>query len=252
MIITPIHTRLLVPPNDDLLAVIRSALPRLKENSILVITSKVVSIWQGRAVAREKTEDKDALIIKEADHYLPRDVVPGKWIMHTIKNNIFIPTAGVDASNANDYYILWPDKPYETARELWKWIRKTYTVKNVGVIITDSHSIPLRRGTVGISVAHYGFTPIRDYRKKKDLFGRRFHGTQSNLVDGLAAAAVVTMGEGEESTPLALIQDLPSITFRTTPWRPQKPYSSLEVPWKEDIYRPFFGAVPWKKGKSGK
>lgn len=250
MRIHPIKTRLLHPPKDDLLNAIQQAISKLPEQSILAITSKVVSIGQGRCVSRDDVADKDALIIQEADKYLPRDSVPQKWILHTIKHNIFIPTAGIDASNGDGYYILWPTDPMREARTIWTWLRKTYKVKNIGVVITDSHSVPLRRGTVGIALAYYGFNPLRDYRRAKDLFNRPFRATQANLTDGIAAAAVLAMGEGSECTPLTLITDIPHIKFRTTPYQSRKPYSNWEVNWKEDIYRPFFGATPWKKGKS--
>ncbi|TSC78102.1 MAG: hypothetical protein G01um101433_389 [Parcubacteria group bacterium Gr01-1014_33] len=241
---------MLVPPQDDLLAVIRDALPRLEENSILAITSKVVSIWQGRCIPKEKFPDKDELVKKEADKYLSRDVVPQKWIMHTIKNNLFIPTAGIDESNANGYYVLWPKNPQDTARALYDWARETYKIKNIGIIITDSHTIPLRRGTLGISLAHFGFIPVKDYRKETDLFGRPFAMTLLDIADGLAAAAVVAMGEGKESTPLALIRDIPFVEFVETP-PPETSDTSLEIPEKEDLYYPFLSSVPWEKGEGG-
>ena len=251
MMIAPVKTRVLVPPKDDLLAAIRDALPKIEERTVLAITSKVVSIWQGRCVPKSDYPDKDELIKKEADKYLPRDFVPNRWVMHTIKNNLFIPSAGIDESNANDYYILWPREPQKTAKDLWDWARETYKIKNIGIIITDSHTIPLRRGTLGISLSHYGFLPLKDYRGTQDIFGREFTIQVADIADGLAATAVVAMGEGRETTPLAVITDIPSVEFTDKPYIPDKPFSSFEIEEKEDLYYPLLSSVPWEKGGAG-
>jgi putative folate metabolism gamma-glutamate ligase len=230
----------------------RESIPSLSEKGIVVITSKVVSIWQGRCVPLERYPDKDKLVAQEADFYLPRKLVPGAWCMHTLKNNVFIPSAGIDESNAFGHYILWPHNPKRIAKELWRWLKKKYKVKELGVIITDSHTIPLRRGVLGISLAHYGFAPLKDYRETPDLFGRMLKMTQTNIADGLAAAAVVLMGEGSESTPLAIIQDVPWIKFVTRPHRSKRPFSSFEIKTREDLYYPLLSAVPWRKGNRAK
>lgn len=247
MIVQPIKTKILQPPQDNLLTIIEASLKSIPEKSIIVITSKVVSIWQGRCIPIDDY-DKDELVAEEADLYLPRKATPGAWCMHAIKNNVFIPAAGIDESNADGYYILWPKDVPAAAKKLWDWLRSKYKVKNLGVIITDSHTIPLRRGVLGISLAHYGFNPLKDYRNKPGLFGRKFKMAQTNIADGLAAAAVVLMGEGSEATPLCLITDIPWVTFATKPVISKLPFSSFEIKTKEDMYYPLFSSMPWLKG----
>lgn len=251
MIITPIKTKKLLPPKDDLFSVMRHAIKKIPERSILIVTSKVVSINEGRCVAKEMVADKDDLIMAEADYYLPRDK-KFPWVMHTIKHNLLIPTAGIDESNANGFYIVWPKDPMWSAREIYKWVRKTYGVKNCGVVITDSRSHLLHRGVVGMCIAYAGFVPLNDYRGKKDLFGRDFHVSQTNIADGLAAAAVLVMGEGAEQTPMALATDIPFVKFQSRPYRARKAFSSFEVAMKEDLYAPFFMRMKWRKGGGGK
>ncbi len=248
MKIQALKTRLLNPPNDDLIDAIKKSIKKIPEKSILCITSKVVSIWQGRCIPNNAFTDKDALIIKESEKYVERKYALNKWVMHTIKNNLFIPSAGIDESNARGYYILWPKDIKTTAKKLCLWLRKQYKLKNCGVIITDSHSVPLRRGVVGISLGHYGFSALKDYRGKEDLFGRRLKLTQTNIVDSMAAAAVLLMGEGAEQTPLALVTDLDFIEFSNKKQKITKKYSSLEVPISEDLYKLFFKNIPWRKG----
>lgn len=265
MKIKAVKTAVLRPPKDDLFRAIGDAIRSLPEKSIVVVTSKVVSVGEGRCVpasrysergahpdpARARRE-KDALTVHEADLYLPRAATPGAWCMHTVKNNIFIPSAGVDESNADGFYILWPRSPATSARRLWTWLRRRYRVRELGVIISDSHTIPLRRGVLGISLAHYGFAPLHDYRGSRDLFGRELKMTQKNIPDPLAAAAVALMGEGDECTPLALITDVPWVRFGAKPHSSRKPYSSFEIKTKEDLYYPLLSAVKWRKGGRGK
>jgi F420-0:gamma-glutamyl ligase len=249
MIIKTIKTRILLPPKDNLFEILEESLPkRIKEDTIVTITSKILSIGEGRCIPINKIEDKDKLIMKECDKYLPRDVVKNGWVMHTLSHNLMIPTAGIDESNALDHYILWPKNPKSSAKGIHYWLKKKYELRNVGVIITDSHSISLRRGTVGISLAHYGFKPINDYRHTDDLFGRELKITQSNIADGLAAAAVVCQGEGSECTPITLISNVPFIKF-TTSWKPKRAFSSYEVPPSEDLYFTLLKKLPWKNGR---
>lgn len=241
-----------MPPKDDLLEAISNSIKFLKEKSVVVITSKVVSIWQGRCIPADCFKNKDDLIIKEADFYISRKLVPGQWCMQTLKNNLLIPSAGIDESNANGHYILWPENLKQTAKKLYIWLKKKYNVRDMGIIITDSHTIPSRRGVTGISLAHYGFLPLKDYRNKKDLFGRIFKVSQTNITDSLASSAVLLMGEGSECTPLAVIEDIPFVKFSSKPYNSRKKFSSFEIKTKEDLYYPLISAVKWKKGGGGK
>lgn len=247
MKIKAIKTRLLKLPQDDLLAVISGSVKTLAENSILVIASKVVSLHQGRCLLKSKVPHKDELIKKEADRYLPRELTPNRAAVLTIKNNILIPTAGIDESNADGYYILWPKDPGGFAKKVHGILRKKFKVNNLGVIIIDSHTVPLRRGVMGIALGYYGFVPIRDYRGTRDLFGRKFKMSTVDVVDSLATSAMLVMGEGNERTPLALIENVPFVQFTDKPYQPDKKRSSLEIHWKEDLYGPLLRAVKWRK-----
>ena len=53
----------------------------------------------------------------------------GETVMLTIKNNILIPTSGIDESNANGYYILWPEKPFESAKRIYNFIKKEFKLQ---------------------------------------------------------------------------------------------------------------------------
>lgn len=250
MIVKAIKTRKFLPPKDDLLDLL-SSIKKLKEYSVVAVTSKVVSIAEGRCIPIEKIS-KDELAIREADKYLPREASPGGWILHTVKNNMLIASSGVDESNGANYYILWPEDPFMSAKKIWQILRKRFRIKNLGVIITDSRLVPLRRGVVGIAISYFGFKPIKDYRGKKDIFGREFKMETSNLPDSLATAAVLEMGEGIEQQPLAIIADISQIEFIDQEFKPASIDDSFEISEKEDMFYPFLSSVKWIKGGSGK
>ncbi len=242
MIVKAIKTRKFLPPKDDLWQLL-SEIKDLKENSVLAITSKVVSIGEGRCLAISKFPDKDKLAIKEADKYLPRETAPDGLIMHTIKNNILVASSGIDESNGAGYYILWPKDPQKSAGNIWKFLREKFNIKNLGIVITDSRLIPLRRGVVGIAIGYFGFKPLKDYRGTPDLFGREFKMETSNLPDSLATAAVLEMGEGAEGKPIAIISGIPDLKFTS-----HNESHILDIDEQEDMFYPFLSAVSWKKG----
>ncbi|MFY9457720.1 MAG: coenzyme F420-0:L-glutamate ligase [Candidatus Spechtbacterales bacterium] len=248
MIIKPIKTRPFMPPKDDLFSLLEESIPkrRLKEGSILVVTSKVAAIGEGRCIKINESADKYTLIKKEADEYLSKDKMPrGYSFVLTIKGNILMPTAGIDESNANGYYILWPKKPFETAKKIYDFVEKEYRLKKFGVIISDSRTTPLRYGTMGVAIAFFGFSPLKDYRGTKDIFGRKLKVTQVNLADSLAIAAVATMGEGKEQMPIAVIEEIPFVKFGNFNFLKKNP---LVISRRDDIYGPLLNAVEWEKG----
>lgn len=248
MRIQAIKTRKFLPPKDDLWDLL-SGIKKLKENSVVAVTSKVVAIGEGRCIPLGSIE-KDELIAKEADKYLPRK--PNELTMYTVKNNLLVAAAGIDESNADGYYILWPKNPELSAKKIWEFLKKKFKLKNFGVIITDSRVTPLRRGVLGMAISYFGFKPLRDYRGTKDLFGRKFEMETTDIPDCLATAAVLEMGEGAECQPLAVITDVPYVEFIEEKYKPKDPDSSFEIPEKEDLFYPFLSSVPWKKGGSGK
>lgn len=232
MQITPIKTRKINPPQDDLYKILNKYCPRLKESDILLITSKILSIHQGQCIPIKNVKDKDKLIKKEADTSISRKECPGEYAILTIKNNTLIPSAGIDESNAQDHYILWPKSPEKKAKKICLYLKKKFNIKKLAIIITDSHTTPLRSGTQGIAIGFYGLKPLRDYRGKKDLFGRKLKVSQINIVDSLASIATLTMGEGKECTPMALIRGA-KVEFTT-----KETFKDLFIPLKDDIYYP--------------
>lgn len=245
MEILPIKTRALRAPKDDLYEALFSSKLRLKERDIVVISSKVISIWEGATVLAEGI-DKRALMKQHTDWYLEVPTNVHRTIF-TLNKGAIVGSAGIDESNANGHLILYPDNPFKSAKRIRKALMKQYDVKELGLIITDSMSVPLRRGAIGFALAWDGLQPLNDYRNKKDLFGRPFKMELSNIVDGLSAGAVAVMGEGSESTPVAIIRGTTNVRFGNT-----KQKDTLIVEPADDIFAPlFFTGRRWKKGGQG-
>ena len=239
------HVKALKTPpvkvGESLIEVLDRYVVTLSEKSILAITSKVVSLCQGRVVPQDSVRDKYELVRREADAYLAQEDCPYHL---TIKNNILIPSAGIDHSNGDGAYILYPEDIQQTVADIWRHLRKKHSLTKVGVIITDSHTTPLRKGVTGITLGWCGFEPLHSYIGQPDIFGQPLRVTQINILDALAVSAVFVMGEGAEQTPIALIEDAPKIRFLPDP-PSRKQEQDIQISLEDDIYAPLLKNAPW-------
>jgi len=229
MNIIPIKTPLF-QEGDDLSKFIFGAIVEIIDKSVVVVTSKIVALSQN-AVA--PIEAKNKLIYKNS-----KQVIKTPWTLMALVNNEWCANAGIDESNAAHGIILLPKKPMATAYTLRQYLLKKHTLKNLGVIITDTRSVPLRKGTIGRAIGYAGFEPMKSYIGKKDLYGRKTRYTQTNSADALAAAAVCVMGEGNEQNPLAIITNAP-VTFTTKKFS-DTARDSLALTPSDDIYGAVF------------
>lgn len=232
--------------DESLFSLLDTYIPPLQERSIVAITSKIVSLCEGSVVAKESVTSKEKLIQDSADAYLDyaQEFPVAHAIQLTIKNNILIPSAGIDESNGNGTYILYPKDIQGSAQAIWEYLRKRDNLENVGVIITDSHTTPLRRGVIGIGLGWCGFLPTYSYIGKPDCYGVSLRVTLANHLDALAAATVYCMGEGNEQTPLAVITDAPKINFQSHPPTAAE-MAHFCIPMEEDLYAPILKTAKW-------
>jgi len=232
MQILPIKTHKISPPQSDIFAVLDESLPELNEGDVLVITSMIASIHQGRCVPVEDVQDKEELIKSEADQVWKWPGMPEKIGMTRVGNTL-MPFAGVDESNANGYYVLTPKEPNKLAKEITEYLKNKHNITKLAVIIVDSTFWPMRSGNTSLSIGFYGLEAVTDYRGTKDIFGRELKLTQSNRVDSLAGIAGLYMGEGNEQTPIVILKGFDAVEFTD-----RETYKDLEYPLEQDFYAP--------------
>lgn len=245
MIVAPVKTPKILPSSQTLIELLDKNLPTLAEKTIVAITSKAVSLCEGRIVNKDSV-DKLELMKSESEYYYPAR--HNRFRHHfTIARHTILGAAGIDESNGGGYYVLLPKDVQKSANQAREHLMSKHGVKDLGVIITDSTSIPLRLGATGACLAYSGFAPINDYVGQEDLFGREFRLERANVAEGLAAAAVLAMGEGAERTPLCVITYNSLISFRRV--NPSKEeLESFFLSLDKDLFASFFDNGLWKKG----
>jgi F420-0:gamma-glutamyl ligase len=235
----PIKTRVVNPPKDEIWDILDGL--AIKDGDIVFITSKILSIHQGRCVPKDSIA-KEELIKQNAAYYLPYENKGGFYVNLTITDNILIPSAGIDESNANGHFIMWPKNSDKLCKEIRTRLVKKRRIKNLGVVATDSHTMPLRWGVTGISIGLSGIEPLEDARGSKDIFGRETYVTQIDKIDPLASVAVALMGETNEQTPIVILRGCPNLVFNA-----DADMSSFKIPPETDIYSPLLEVM--KNGK---
>jgi dihydrofolate synthase / folylpolyglutamate synthase len=246
MTVTPVNTHK-ITASDRIEGILDTYLPSLKENTVVAVTSKIVGICEGRIVKADTPEQKFKLAEEEADLYLPPEENQ-YGIMLTVNHNLMVASAGIDASNSDGYFSLWPKDPQKSVNEIREHLVKKHNRKHIGVILTDSKLRMLRWGVTGYAITHSGFKALNSYIGKEDLFGRVMHAEQLNVMDSLASASVAVMGEGAEQTPLAVMTDLPMVQFQDR--NPsEEELAALRIDMKDDVYASMLSQINWRKGR---
>jgi len=191
--------------NGDIIVVAHTAVSK-SEGRIRLLddikpTSKAINI------ANKKNDDPRFIqaILDETEEVIIE--YPPIFLVKAKCGNICI-NAGVDRSNIEDgAVILLPRDPDLSARKIGEQIFEMEN-KKIGVIISDTNGRPFRKGQVGFAIGVYNIDPIRDWRGRKDMFGRILRVSEEAIVDELAALANILMGEGDWMTPAVLIKGL--------------------------------------------
>jgi coenzyme F420-0:L-glutamate ligase len=215
----------------ELMPFLFAHLPRLKEGSVVVISSKIVSLSEGRTA---RLEDRERLIRASS-----AKAVKTKNVWLTVTEGMLMANAGIDESNGNGRLVLLPKDSYKTAARIRSALMKKYGVKKLGVVIADSVVMPMRKGVVGAALGYAGFKGVKDYKGKKDLYGRKFRFASSNIADSLATSAMLEMGEGDERKPLAVIGGAQVVWSSSV--------ERMSVPESVDMFTPLLRSIKRRK-----
>jgi coenzyme F420-0:L-glutamate ligase/coenzyme F420-1:gamma-L-glutamate ligase len=219
----------LVGRGDDLAEIIAQTARenglKLEDGDVIVAAQKVFSKAEGRVVKlRDVVSSRRAqrlakmvgkgsrfveLVLKETRRVLKAsDEV---LLVEDVRGLICI-NAGIDKSNVQGRgeFALLPRNPDESAEGCREGIRRL-TGKAVAVVICDTFSRPFRRGQVNFAIGIAGINPFRDYRGKKDLFGQVLKVKNVAVVDEVAAAAELLMGQAREGIPVVIVRGLTGV-----------------------------------------
>lgn len=133
--------------------------------------------------------------------------VKGRMVITRHKLGFVMSSSGVDRSNIADHsreiVVLLPRDADASAAAIRADI-KMLTGKTVSVIINDSCGRADRAGSVGMAIGLSGISAI-EHRSQKDLFENQAN-SQIALIDELAAAASILMGQANEGVPVVIIR----------------------------------------------
>jgi coenzyme F420-0:L-glutamate ligase/coenzyme F420-1:gamma-L-glutamate ligase len=245
----PIKGLPLVKKEDDLAKLSIMALNQeglsLQNDDVIVYSAKVVSKAEGRiADIRQITPSKKAieigshlerdsrfvqLVLKESENVCG---FYGKSLVVKDKRGMICINAGIDKSNvAGEFtYCLLPKDPFLSAQRLSSRLIDLTRIRRIGVVLVDSSTRPFRRGLSHYTLGYAGIAAFIDYRGKKDLFGYPLRVKVLSVVDEIACAAGICLGESHEGIAAVLFRGLKITTN-------QEKVESLTVTPSEDIYK---------------
>ena len=196
-------------PGDDLAAAIAAAAPWVRDNDVVVITSKVLSKCEGRMVAAPSDPvARDALrrrlIDSEAVRVLARK---GRTLITENSLGLVQAAAGVDGSNVDSHQLaLLPVDPDRSAASLASALHETLGV-TVGVVVTDTMGRAWRTGQTDVAIGASGLTVLHGYAGEHDGHGNELIVTEIAVADEIAAAADLVKGK-LTSVPVAVVRGL--------------------------------------------
>jgi len=227
----------LIEKGDDLAEIVLQVLHdknlSLHDKDVIVLAETPTATAQGRFVNLDDITPSDEALNLAAKYQLePRmaevilqqsDKIYG-GVSHALlceKNGFLTENAGVDQSNAPEgYVVLSPTNDYINKI---KMSLEKQTGKKIGLIVTDSRTMPLKRGVTGVATHVSGMEAIHDERGKLDLYGRELKMTYRAIADDLAAAAQLLIGESSELVPAVLIRGAPIVLTEKMQHDPKMP-----------------------------
>lgn len=212
----------MIKKGDNLGQIISAALQaqeiQVKDKDIFVIASKIVSKAEGaiarlsditpsaEAQALAARTGRDArlcqIYINESSEILR---VKGRMVITRDRLGFEGSSAGVDRSNVEDYgqtVVLLPENPDKSASILRQTLKNLLN-REVAVIINDSFGRHTREGSVGTAIGLAGIRHLEEH-ENRDLFGNPSRPSIA-LVDEIAAAASILMGQSDEGLPVILV-----------------------------------------------
>ena len=196
-------------PGDDLAAAIAVAAPWLRDDDVVVVTSKAISKCEGRLVtAPSDPDERDALRRKLIDDEAIRVLArKGRTLITENRNGLVQAAAGVDGSNvAATELALLPVDPDASAAALRAALSARLDVR-VGVLVTDTMGRAWRSGQTDTAIGAAGVPVLHGYAGASDAHGNELVVTEIAVADEIAAAADLVKGK-LTAVPVAVVRGL--------------------------------------------
>ena len=196
----------------------------LQDKDIIVIAQKVVSRAEGRIVKLDEVKpspeaqdlaDKTGVSPETVQLMLDEssDIIrsrPG-LIIPRHRLGFVCANAGIDRSNTGrsdgKAAVLLPLDPDASACRIRKGLEKKFKTR-LSVIINDSQGRPFREGAVGVAIGISGIKPLKEHINREDLFGYVLKSSNEGIVDEIASAATLLMGQSNEGIPAVVVRGL--------------------------------------------
>jgi len=192
--------------------------PGVRDDDVVVVTSKIVSKAEGAIVELDDVEpsgfarrfaeewDKDPRVVEVVLAQARRVVrMIGPVLITETHHGFVCANSGVDqsSSGAHDRVVVLPPDPDASARAMRA--RFAELGADVAVIVSDTFGRPWREGQTDIAVGLAGIAPLRSYVGEVDPHGHEFRVQELCVVDELAAAAELVKGNTSR-IPVAVIR----------------------------------------------
>jgi coenzyme F420-0:L-glutamate ligase/coenzyme F420-1:gamma-L-glutamate ligase len=173
----------------------------LRDDDIVVVTSKIISKAEGRI---EPASRRIELITSQTQRTVARR---GETRIVRTHDGLTIAAAGIDRSNLSpEFILLLPRDPDGSAAALRERLAAV-TGLRLGVIISDTAGRPWRTGQTDHAIGVSGVRAIADYAGARDGYGNELQVTAMAVADELAAAADLVKGK-LHGRPIAVVRGL--------------------------------------------
>ncbi|VVB72432.1 Coenzyme F420:L-glutamate ligase [uncultured archaeon] len=229
----------IIKEGDDIASQLQSLFD-FQDGDVLCIASTVVAKSEGRfrdldsyfpgPRAREIASniDKDPRFVQAVLDESAQVLLDHPFLLVATRFGHIGVNAGIDQSNVGgERILLLPEDPGASAERLRAGIGR-----EMAVIVTDTCGRPFRTGVAGVAVGWAGIAALRDWRGKCDMHGKVLEITQEAIVDEIASAANLLMGEAGDGTP--------AVVFRGLKY--PRTGGSVFMPEEMDVIRPHLGS----------
>ena len=218
--IVPVHGLPEIDRGADLAELTHGAI-ELSDGDIVLVTSKVVSKAEGRAVELDdvvpsafaerwgRQWDKDPRVVEvvlQESRRVVRQIGP---VLITETHHGFVcANSGVDqsSSGAHGRVLTLPVDPDASARRMRA--RFAHLGVDVAVVVTDTFGRPWREGQTDIAIGIAGMNPLHSYIGESDPHGHEFRVQEICVADELAGAGELVKGNTSR-VPVAVVRGYP-------------------------------------------